>query len=293
MQAYQINDLERITGIKAHTIRIWEKRYGIIVPDRTSTNRRFYNDDQVRKLLNVTTLLASGKKISKIATLTEDEMYAIIQSGTPDNTTDQICTAFINDLVKSMLSFDEAAFEKTFAAAVTRFGMYDAMINVVYPFLNKTGILWSINQTAPVQEHFATNIVRRKLLAAIDGVRPGLSDGKKYLLFLPTNEFHEIGLLLASYLIRSKGHEVIYLGQNVPQENISTIIPIIEPDYMLCFFIAALSKEDIARQIHYLADINPDVVLLVAGNPGLFPEAKSRQKNITYLTDVDSLSAHL
>jgi MerR family transcriptional regulator, light-induced transcriptional regulator len=289
METYQIDQLEQMTGIKAHTIRIWEKRYGIICPDRTSTNRRSYSEGQVRKLLNVATLLARGQKISKIANLTEDELNSLID--TPDNTElkDSICAGYINDLIKSMLDFNEAGFEKVFSAATTRLGFYDAIVNVIYPFLNKVGILWNISKTTPIQEHFATCIIKRKLMSATDGLLPPTKKTKKFLLFLPPDEWHEIGLLFANYIIRSKGFETIYLGQNVPIENIENIVNSTHPKYILLFFISLRSPEDVQETIKRLSKTDENITLFVAGNSLLIPENKNDFKNTFFLTGASSL----
>lgn len=289
MESYQINELERMTGIKAHTIRIWEKRYGLIYPDRTDTNRRSYNEGQVRKLLNVSTLLARGQKISKIASLSEDELNSLIEVQDMDGATDNISAGYINDLVKSMLDFNEPAFEKIFSAAVMRFGVYDAMIHVLYPFLSKVGILWNISKTAPVQEHFASCIIKRKLMAATDGLMPPAKKTKKFLLFLPPEEWHEIGLLFANYIIRSKGYETIYLGQSVPIENIEKVVSAIHPKYLLLFYINARPVNEIEKQIKQLAKIDENITLFVAGNAELFPENKHKLRNTFYLTEANSL----
>lgn len=293
MMSYPINELERLTGIKAHTIRIWEKRYGLITPDRTDTNRRSYNDDQVRKLLNVSTLLAQGQKISKIAALSESELHDLIQGEPEAVSADHIREGFINDLVKSMLAFDEVGFEKTLAAAITRYGMTDAMLGVIYPFLHKTGLLWSINKAAPVQEHFASSIVCRKLMAATDGLLPPSDDGKKFLLFLPALEWHEIGLLFANYIIKAKGHKTYYLGQNVPFENIEIIVPIVEPDYMLLFYVAPRPKEEITAQLKMLAGVSKKTHLLVGGNPEVIVADKSTAKQMTHLAGIHTLLGYL
>ena len=293
MQTYHINELERLTGIKAHTIRIWEKRYNLVTPERTNTNRRNYDDNQVRKLLNVATLLSKGYKISKIAALTENELNAQLQNQAQNETPDNIASSYINDLIKSMIAFDEPAFEKIFAAAALRFGLYEAMLQVFYPFLHKTGILWTVNKTAPVQEHFATNIIARKLMAAIDGLLPHTKKGKKFILFLPPGEWHEIGLLFANYIIRAQGHETIYLGQNVPYENVCDVASIISPDYLLLFYIAPKQKNDIREQIKKLSEKNKHIKILIAGNTSLFIDDKSHYKNVAYLNNVTSLFAHL
>jgi methanogenic corrinoid protein MtbC1 len=188
-----------------------------------------------------------------------------------------------------MLDFDEAAFDKIFSAATLRFGFYDAMIHVVYPFLGKVGILWSVNKTAHIQEHFAANIIKRKLMSAIDGLMPASKKDKKFLLFLPPGEWHEIGLLFANYIIRAKGYQSIYLGQDVPVENIEKIIPVVRPDHLLLFYITTRPKEEIAQQIIALSKMDKQTKILVAGSSESLPESTSKLKNTTYLTDVNSL----
>jgi DNA-binding transcriptional MerR regulator len=289
MQSYQINELERLTGVKAHTIRIWEKRYELITPHRTTTNRRYYDDDQVRKLLNVSTLLSRGYKISKIAALTEVDINTHIQNKGQKETHDHRKRSCVNDMIKAMIAFDERTFENLLGGAVGEYGMQEAMLQVVYPFLQKTGILWNVNKAIPLQEHFASNIIRRKLLTAIDGLQVHDRKKKKFLLFLPPGEWHETGLILADFIIRSSGCNTIYLGQNVPCENVDNIAPALSPDYMLLFYIAARPKEQIEAQLKELSKNNPGTHILVSGNADLFTGIKSLGKNISYLPEVKSL----
>lgn len=289
MQTYPIHELERLTGIKAHTIRIWEKRYALIEPERTSTNRRNYSDTQVRKLLNVATLLSQGFKISKIAALTEDEINSEVQKTEEAASKDTICTAYVNDLIKSMLTMEESAFEKIFSAASLRLGLFDTMIQVIYPFLSKIGILWTVDKTTPFQEHFASCIIRRKLMAATDGLMPATIKNKKYLLYLPANEWHEIGLLFANYIIRSRGFETIYLGQNVPDESITDILPVVDPAVVLLFFVAARPKEEVEQHLCDLARLCPRATFLVAGNTELASGAQQAVDNVVCLQSVHHL----
>ncbi len=286
MQSYPIHELERLTGIKAHTIRIWEKRYALIEPERTSTNRRNYSDTQVRKLLNVATLLANGLKISKIAALTDDEISNEVQKTEDTASKDTICMAYVNDLIKSMLSMEETAFEKIFSAASLRLGLFDTMIQVIYPFLSKIGILWTVDKTTPFQEHFASCIIRRKLMAATDGLLPAIIKDKKYLLYLPANEWHEIGLLFANYIIRSRGFETIYLGQNVPDESITGILQAVNPDVALLFFVAARPKEEVDKHLRDVALLCPKATVLVAGNAELTMGAGQLADNVVCLQSV-------
>ena len=287
MQAYQINELERLTGIKAHTIRIWEKRYSLITPSRTTTNRRYYNDEQVRKLLNVTTLLSAGHKISRIAAYTDAELNGLIQNNGAD-ADQQSRAAYTNNLIKFMLAFDQLGFEREFAAALQQFGIYDAMLNVIYPFLNKTSILWIVNKAAPAQEHFATCIIRRKLMALTDAL-PMPVKKERFMLFLPPGEWHEIGLLFANYLICGQGYETIYLGQNVPIENIKKMAAAIAPDHMLLFYIATRPGDEIDAHIKTMAGISKSIRVLIAGNHDLLERSKFTAKNVTRLNSVYDL----
>lgn len=266
MESYQINDLERLTGIKAHTIRIWEKRYDLISPDRTSTNIRLYNDAQVKKLLNVTTLLEHGYKISKIAALSQQELNNAVGKILESPPGDIVNDAYINSLIEAMLSFNETAFDKIFSAAATRLGIFKAMTDVFYPFLYKTGLLWSSDDASPAQEHFASNIIKRKLQAAIDGLAPANKNKHKYVLFLPPDEWHEIGLLFTNYLIRSAGFQTIYLGQNMPLSNIDFVISKTKPTHLVTFFVTTNEDDDMLKAFLNLVKKHKSLTWLVSGS---------------------------
>jgi len=266
MKYYHISELEQLTGIKAPTIRVWERRYKLISPDRTDTNIRRYDDRQVRKLLHVATLLSNGYKISKIAALEEDDLQAMVLGLQGAGTTgDKNAEAFINDLVLSMLEFDENKFEKTYAAAVRRLGLFNTMLQVIYPLLQKVGIMWSTEDAMPVQEHFASSVVRRKLMAATDALKIRKKRRKKFVLLLPPGEWHEIGLLFANYLIRSHDIETVYLGQNVPFEQVSAILSRTTVTHVLLFFITRPVNDDLSL-IRKAMDLPRDMALLVAGS---------------------------
>lgn len=289
MKLYKIADLEQLTGIKAHTIRIWEKRYNLIEPIRTETNIRRYNDEQVKKLLNVSTLLANGMKISKIAEMGETKISAKVSSLQQNAPGDVIVLAYINELTDAMIRLDETAFEKSFSAAVNRFGLYESMLRVFYPLLFKIGVMWSASNISPYQEHFASSVIRRKLMSAIDGL-PLPKKRKRFLLFLPQDEYHEIALLFSDYIIRSAGYETIYLGPNVPAENIKEILKVKKSDYILTFFITG-SKTNGAEIIKNYTGFK-DVQLLVSGSPGLLETVK-KQKNLNILTSPEDLKRYL
>jgi DNA-binding transcriptional MerR regulator/methylmalonyl-CoA mutase cobalamin-binding subunit len=291
MQSYQINELERLSGIKSHTIRIWEKRYELIKPYRTTTNRRYYDDSHVRKLLNVTTLLSQGYKISRIAALSEVEIndkVLLAATGKQD-----VNLKHINGLIKSMLAFDEHTFDRIMATIEQDYGMYEAMIKVVYPFLVKTAILWKTNKAAPVQEHFASNIIRRKLLSAVDAMDIAAPDKRTFLLFLPSNEWHELGILFADYILRSHGCKTIYLGQNVPLDNINKVTLDLLPDYLFTFFVAARPREEVEAEIQKMIKGNPRSQILISVNGEIGMLSQSVSDKVTYLFNVDDLLVFL
>jgi len=270
---YKIADLERLSGIKAHTIRIWEKRYNLIKPHRSDTNIRFYSDEHLRKLLNVSTLLSGGMKISEVSSLSEKEIARMIQGRSVEDSGDGLREGFINNLVSATFTFDEAAFEKAFTAALTRFGLYQAMIEVFFPFLRKTGLLWSVRDIMPAQEHFAAALIRRKLMAAIDGIPLAPAGAKKVLLFLPENEWHETGLLLADYVLRHKLYTTVYLGPNVPLDNVIKTCQSLKPAYVLTL-ITIRGKE--GEHNRMLARLSRAVKaqILFSGAPDLVEELK-------------------
>ncbi|HNS47584.1 MAG TPA: MerR family transcriptional regulator, partial [Bacteroidales bacterium] len=206
---YLIRDLEKMTGIKAHTIRIWEKRYQVVKPKRTSTNIRYYCDEDLKRLLNISALIKQGFKISQLAELGDDELNEKIMNAYSHESEE---TSRIDNLVTAMIDLDEPRFEKTIHLATLNMGFEHTILNIIYPFLERIGILWLTGTINPAQEHFVSNLLRQKLLVAIDNliVKPA-RDSKRFILFLPENELHELGLLFYSYLVRKSGHKIIYL----------------------------------------------------------------------------------
>ncbi|MBN3034911.1 MAG: MerR family transcriptional regulator [Bacteroidales bacterium] len=250
MANYSIRDLENFTGIKAHTIRIWEKRYQIVEPKRTCTNIRYYTDEDLKKLLNVSILNRHGFKISNIVTLNCNELSEKIlnlMSG-PSNSDSQI-----ESMVVAMIDMDEARFEKSFSSAVINLGFEEAMQRVIYPFFEKIGVLWQIGTINPAQEHFISNLLRQKLIVAIDGlVEQSLPDSKTFCLFLREGEMHELGLLFYHYIIKKNGHRVIYLGESVPLEALAEVTARKKVDALLTAFVTAITPEELGAYIENL-----------------------------------------
>lgn len=252
MAVYSIKDLEKLSGIQAHTIRIWEKRYQLVRPKRTNTNIRVYTDEDLKRLLNVAILNNNGLKISKIAKLSDNEVKNKILNLTEDagKTENQI-----DALVMSMIELNELKFEKLLSRLVLQIGFEETITKVIYPFLHKIGVLWQTGNINPAQEHFITNLIRQKLFVAIDSVLiDELPDKKKFILFLPEGELHDIGLLYYTYLIKKMGHQVIYLGQSVPFPDIIEVNKLQPSQYLLTAFTTSIPNEMLIDYLKALSE---------------------------------------
>ncbi|MBN2682826.1 MAG: MerR family transcriptional regulator [Bacteroidales bacterium] len=223
-QVYSIKDLEEISGIKAHTLRIWEKRYNILSPERTNTNIRYYSDSDLKKLLNISILCSYGYKISQIAWFSEEEMREKILKQTKT----ELESSAIESLIISMVDFDIDGFEEKMTELENKLGFEKMITELIYPFFTKVGVLWQTGVINPAQEHFVSNIIKKKFFSAIDKLVEPKKYKKTYILFLPENEQHELGLLFAYYLLKKNAHKVIYLGQSVPIEDLIRTKKVIE-----------------------------------------------------------------
>ncbi len=264
---YLIKDLEKLTGIKAHTIRIWEKRYQVVKPKRTSTNIRVYCDEDLKRLLNISALIKQGFKISQLAELGDDELSEKIMNAYSHSTDEEVR---IDNLVNAMIDLDEPRFEKTIHLATLNMGFEHTVMNIIYPFLERIGILWLTGSINPAQEHFVTNLLRQKLLVAIDNliVKPG-KDSERFILFLPENELHELGLLFYSYLVRKTGHKIIYLGQSVPYSDLLEVARIKVPDAMVTALVAAMSLPEANDYVRRLASDFQSTTIYLTGSQAL------------------------
>lgn len=260
---YSINDLEKITGIKAHTIRMWEKRYNAIEPERTATNIRYYKNCDLKRLLNISTLNKHGIKISNILKMPAEQINEKIIEIT--NTSSDY-ESYINSLVVSMIEMNEDGFEKILSNTLIKLGFEKTVINVLYPFLEKIGTLWLIGTINPAQEHFITGLIRQKIIVAIDGQEKVHNENAKtFLLYLPEREFHELGLLFYFYLLKKNGHKVIYLGQSVPYDDLLGVLKIRNADYLFTYFVSALPAEAIPNYLEKISTDLPDKKIMITG----------------------------
>jgi MerR family transcriptional regulator, light-induced transcriptional regulator len=273
MEYYTLNELERLTGIKPDTIRMWEKRYGLTIPDRTFTNRRRYSGDDLRKLLNVSVLLRNGYRISMIAGMSEKEMIDKTANIVKINTRKD---DYIDSLLTAMTSFDEAAVNEIMLKAVINFGIEKTFSAIVFPFLRKVGLMWHTGMINIGSEHFISNIFRRRLIAAFDNLRePMAGTGKKVLLFLPENELHELGLLYFAYIIRQEGHRILYLGQSTPLKAAMEASKSWDPDIVITGVLSLLPLDDPDQFLSDLRNSFPGKRIALAGALADRPESKS------------------
>ncbi len=229
MNSFTIKDLENLSGIKAHTIRIWEQRYSFIKPERTGTNIRYYSNEELKKILNVALLNKYGYKISHIDKMNEGEMKEKILSL---NQMEAQQERIVNDLIQSMVDIDIEKVEIILDKFIAARGIERAITQIIFPFLEKIGILWLTNHINPAQEHFVTNIIRQKLIVGIDSVITPVKVNKSVLLFLPEGEYHELGLLFMYYLLKNRGVTTYYLGSNVPLKDVEYVAKLKNPDYL-------------------------------------------------------------
>lgn len=283
MGIYSIKDLEQLSGIKAHTLRIWEQRYNIIKPKRTPTRIRFYDDDDLKLILNISFLNRNNYKISKIANMEEKEISDKVMGITNANLD---FPNQVDALVIAMVNLDENRFEKIIATNALQFGFEKTMLGIIYPFLQKIGILWQTGSINPAHEHFISNLVRQKLIVAIDGqIMEPHPQARKFVLFLPEGELHELSLLFTSFILKARRHKVIYLGQSLPMENLKTVHEIYEPDFFFTVVTSFSNQEGLKEYLGEIADTYPTTQLLVSGyqaisNPEAMPENARLIKDI-------------
>ena len=250
MNAFTIKDLENLSGIKAHTIRIWEQRYGFLKPQRTSTNIRFYSSEELKTILNVALLNKYGFKVSHIDKMQPQEIRERILS-----LSDVVAMQerFVNDLMQAMVDLDMDLFEKTLENYISAKGIERTITQIIFPFLEKIGILWLTGHIIPAQEHLVTNIIRQKIIVAIDKVESPLMANKTAMLFLPETEYHELGLLFLNFILKSRGIKTIYLGANVPVNDIDFVFNQKKPDVIFVHLTATSANfnfEKFLTQVH-------------------------------------------
>lgn len=288
MNKFTIKDIENLSGIKAHTIRIWEQRYQIIRPKRKSTNHRIYDNDDLKRILRISYLYHCGFKISKIAQLSEEEIKKIALE-MPHQ--DRFYEIHANQMMEAMIDFDQIRFEKIFHNLLLHIGFEQTITKVIYPYLERVGLLWMTGNIIPAQEHFASNLIRKKILVAIDGLKLPHASPSHFLLFLPEGEFHEIPLLFAHYLLKRSGKMVTYLGCNVPLEDVKVFVGLKKITHLYTHMVTNFTKQEIHAYVQQLAEYFPAQQIVLAG-PQIHHLNLALPANIQQLPSLEAMMAY-
>ena len=253
---YTIKDLENLSGIKTHTIRIWEKRYNLLSPERTDTNIRYYNGESLRKLLNVVLLYSNGYKISKIAKLNDEEIITHCRSLVEEQA---VKNHFINDMKLAMLNFNQDLFEKSYQNLEQKHSFPVIFEHFFIPFLNEIGLLWQTNTINPAHEHFISYLIKLKVLVQSEKVRekPDRNVEPKFVLFLPDNEIHDLGLTYLNYEILNKNYSTIFLGQSIPIDCLNSFTKHSKKLIFISYFTV---KPEADKLLSYLEEINSEIL---------------------------------
>lgn len=261
---YSIKELEQLSGIKAHTIRMWEQRYGILKAARTSTNIRYYNDQDLKYIMSLALLNKKGHRISQLARMSPEETADMV---TAISTQHSEYDAQIEGLVIATIDYDEERFEKIMNTSILQIGFEETVKRIVFPFLDKVGVMWISGAMLAAQEHFMSQLLRQKIIVAIDGHVKRYDDhSRKFLLFLPNGEWHELTLLFLNYLLKSRNHKVTYLGASVPLNEVLTVAETIQPDYFYTIITSVPNGYSVDEYLNTIADRFPTSQVFASGN---------------------------
>lgn len=288
MEQFSIKDLERLSGVKAHTLRVWERRYRIIEPARTETNRRRYTGSDLRRLINIAILLRNGFKISKVASLTDEEanekaaeLLAAYEPGAPA----------VDSLILAMFDLNTASINELIMRSVINGGLEECMEGLIFPFMNRIGAMWQTGTVDPGYEHFMTGIFRNRLISAIDSLPSPGTNARRALLFLPENELHELPLLYFAWIAKKLGFEIMYLGQMTPLESVIKLCEKWNPQFLITG-TATLLPDDPMKYLNNLSRAFPGRKILVSGT--LAPvAAEAGMNNITAVRSSADLKSNM
>lgn len=280
MNKFTIKDLENLSGIKAHTIRIWEQRYTFLKPQRTATNIRYYSNQELKTLLNISLLNKYGYKISHINRMNNEELREkILTLGSSQAQQERI----VNDLIQHMVDLDIEAFEQVLDNFILTRGIEKAITYIIFPFLERIGILWLTDHINPAQEHLITNVIRQKIIVGIENIVTPFELKSKVLLFLPENEHHELGLLFLNYMLKSRGVKTIYLGSNVPLSDLEFVVDLKKPDYIYTHLTTVIREFNFDKFLNNLKSRFANTPILISGLLTHTVDKKQPQGNIRFL----------
>jgi len=261
MAFYKIRDVEVLTGIKAHTLRVWEQRYGVLVPERTETKIRTYTDEELVYLLNIRILIDHGMKISRLSEFSPTEIrakVAEIKLKTPAGSAQE-------KLIVSLVEMDEALFHSTLNELIHATSLEETFRQCLIPFFDRIGIMWLSGSINPAQEHFISNLVRQKIVSEVDKLKVPEDRENPVMLYLPEHEWHEIGLLFYHYLLRSQGVYSLYLGQSLPYESVVSSIEKVQPRCVISSWLTSVEEGFIRGYFSQLRRQFPELLIIAGG----------------------------
>lgn len=261
MAEYKIKDLEVLTGIKAHTIRIWEKRYGILEPERTDTKIRMYSDDELSLLLNVALLNNNGVKISRIAEMNREQIHQRVWEIKGDRIEDNS----VELMLLALLELDENQFKNVLEDLISSIGLERMFSEKLIPFLDRIGVMWLVGSITTAQEHFISNLIRQKIISELDKLPVPQSKNESILLFLPEHEWHEISLLYYHFMLRNKGKNTFYLGQSLPYDALLECVEKLKPSALVTSWLTAVDQKFIVNYFERLIQDISEIPVYVGG----------------------------
>lgn len=264
MIRYSIKDLENYTDIKAHTIRIWEQRYDLLSPKRTDSNIRYYSHEDLKKILNINLLYLNGLKISKIAKLSENEITEKAKELIVDKSTSG--NEEIDTLLIAITSMDAEEIRRLLWLYSEQFTLRQLYSTVIVPLLIKMGELWQTNSISIAHEHHFSNILRDFYIIKINDLLPKASNNKTVILFLPQHEEHELSLLYFQYLLKEAGFQCVYLGKNVPLQDLEASVNQVKPDIVLTNLITRIQPKEIKAYFNQLSSCCQNAEIRIAGS---------------------------
>lgn len=288
MDQFSISQLSQFSGIKPHTIRIWEQRYNALKPQRSEGNTRYYDGAQLRRLLNIVSLSGTGNKISRLCSMSDEELFKLRAEYESDAGLNNDYEYFINQLISGGMCYDEINFDKSFSHCMLRFGLQKTYVEIILPMLERIGLMWSVNNIPPSQEHYISNLLKQKLYTAIDSMPPVTKADESWLLFLPEDEFHEIGLLFSNYFLRSKAKNVIYLGANVPLSSVKNALEDLNIQKLLLFMVHSDLPDKVESYLQELNVLAGERKVFIAGS-GVGADFFKNKKQLLKLSSVDDL----
>lgn len=288
---FNIKDLENLTGIKAHTIRIWEKRYNILQPMRTGTNIRYYDAHSLQKILNISTLHSFGYKISTIARMPEEKIPNLVREILGNKT---LANHVLNNFKMAMMNFDRLLFLKTYDSLLQEKPFREIFYEFFIPLLKDIGNLWQTGTITPAHEHFVSYLIKQKIASNTETVRQEVTKPERtYVLYLPEEEIHEIGLMFINYELASKGYNAVYLGETVPVSSLVDIKNYFSNITYITYFTVAPSADYVNKYLEELKDriLNDDTTqLYMLGRNTQYILPQNLNNNMTVFESIGELT---